>query len=96
MADVERDIAHLGLVRAEVRSELRAEWRADRHLQGGLICGLIGGRITGPIVGLIFGLICGLIILVGVGLGCWSESPLKNGVSERIDRWADHGLSLLG
>ena len=27
----------------------------------------------------IFGLIVGLIIFVGVGLGCWSESPSKNG-----------------
>ena len=25
-------------------------------------------------------LIVGLIVLVGVGLGCWSESPLKNGI----------------
>ena len=30
--------------------------------------------------GLIDGLIVGLIIFVAVGLGCWSESPLKNGI----------------
>jgi hypothetical protein len=30
------------------------------------------------------GLIFGLIILVGVGLGCWSKSPLKGGV--RVDQ----------
>ena len=46
-----------------------------------LSCGLIGGLTLGlAIYGLIVGLIFGLIILVGVGLGCWSESPLKNGV----------------
>jgi hypothetical protein len=46
----------------------------------GLIFGLMDGLIEGPKLGLIFGVISGLIILFGVGLGCWSESPLKNGV----------------
>ena len=39
------------------------------------------GTIVALSLGLIFGLICGLIVLpVAVGLGCWSESRLKNGV----------------
>src|SRR5262245_25224641 len=31
-------------------------------------------------VGLIGGAICGSLIFLGVALGCWSESPLKNGL----------------
>ena len=49
----------------------------------GVLRGLIGVLFGEPgmrISVLILGLIVGLIILVGVGLGCWSESPLKNGV----------------
>jgi hypothetical protein len=38
------------------------------------------GTVIALSVGLSFGLICGLAILVGVGLGCWSKSPLTNGV----------------
>ena len=39
------------------------------------------GTIVALSLGLIFGLIGGLIVLpVAVGLGCWSESRLKNGV----------------
>jgi hypothetical protein len=50
-----------------------------------MTCGLIGGVIglltrERPIFGMIVGLIVGLITSVGVGLGCWSESPFKNGV----------------
>ena len=41
------------------------------------IFGLIFGLIGGPIAGLILG----LIVPVGVGLGCWSKSPLQNGVA---------------
>jgi len=46
-------------------------WLGGQH--GWLV--LIGGSIVGLIVGLIFG----LPILAGVGFGCWSETPLKNG-----------------
>ena len=61
-------------------------------LLAGLLGGLLGGQhgwlggqhgwlvlIGGSIVGLIVGLIFGLPILAGVGFGCWSETPLKNG-----------------
>jgi hypothetical protein len=41
-----------------------------------LIFDLNGGLMEG----LTFGLIVGLAVLVGVGFGCWSESPLRNGV----------------
>jgi eukaryotic-like serine/threonine-protein kinase len=49
-------------------------------LTGVLTGGLIGALMVGPIAGLINGLTFGLIISVGVGLGCWSESPWRNGV----------------
>jgi hypothetical protein len=44
-----------------------------------LIFRLSLGPIVGPQLGLFFGLIFGLIICVGIGLCCWSDSPLKNG-----------------
>ena len=70
----------------------------------GLIFGLIVGLVLIGLTGLIVGLIVGLTILVGVGLGCWSESPLKNGVMSgsigglicRADCWADHRADLPG
>jgi hypothetical protein len=46
----------------------------------GLNWGLIFGLLGGLNVGLRAGLIVGLSILFGVGLGCWSESPSKNGI----------------
>jgi hypothetical protein len=50
----------------------------------GLIGGLILGLCSDVLIRLRFGLYVdlfgGLIILVGVGLGCWSESLLKNAV----------------
>jgi hypothetical protein len=70
------------------------ETRAKRIAYGTVVA-LILGLIFGPILELsewaIFvlssemprlnaALIFGLIILVGVGLGCWSKSPLKNGL----------------
>ena len=42
--------------------------------------GLLFGLIEALTLGLGFGLIGGLIVFVAVGLGCWSESALKNGV----------------
>jgi hypothetical protein len=49
----------------------------------GQIFGLIFGLFVGPTVGLSGALIAWLIfelsIFIGVALGCWSESPLKNG-----------------
>jgi hypothetical protein len=48
-----------------------------------LLFGLIGTLFSADIEavgGPNFGLIFGLIICVGVGLGCWSKSPVKNGV----------------
>jgi hypothetical protein len=60
---------------------LQPSWlgtRAERLVYGTVVAlglGLIFGLST-----LSDGLIFGLTILVGVGLGCWSESPLKNGV----------------
>jgi hypothetical protein len=66
---------------------LQPSWlgtRAERAACGtavALSLGLIGGLVDGLMVhGLIDGLIVGLIIFVAVGLGCWSESPLKNGI----------------
>ena len=46
----------------------------------GFLHGLREDLNAGLIFGLGFGLIFGLLIFLGVGLGCWSESPLKNGV----------------
>jgi hypothetical protein len=46
----------------------------------GVVHGLTGGLTGGLVHGLIYGLIFGLTALAGVGLGCWSESPLKNGL----------------
>jgi DNA polymerase III delta prime subunit len=64
---------------------LQPSWlgtRAERLVYGtvmALSLGLIFGLSTLS-NGLSVGLIFGLTTLVGVGLGCWSESPLKNGV----------------
>jgi hypothetical protein len=49
-------------------------------LTGVLIGGLSRDLGVGLRAGLIFGLIGGPSISVGAGLGCWSESPLRNGV----------------
>src|SRR5271165_6984368 len=49
-------------------------------LTGGLIGGLVGELSSGLAVGLIGGLIGGLSISVGAVFGCWSESPLRNGI----------------
>jgi hypothetical protein len=45
-----------------------------------LSLGLIFGLTFGLIFELIAGLTFGLLLLVALGLGCWSESPLRNGV----------------
>jgi hypothetical protein len=76
--------------------------RAQRVAYGTMVAlslGLIFGPIEvltiglreGPSGGLIFGLIFGLSILVGVGLGCWSESPLKKWRYKWIDRRVNLG-----
>jgi eukaryotic-like serine/threonine-protein kinase len=41
----------------------------------------VSGRLSGGLSG---GLTFGLSLLVGVGLGCWSELPLKNGVTSGL------------
>jgi eukaryotic-like serine/threonine-protein kinase len=45
-----------------------------------LIFGLVGGVNGQLITSVIIGLFCWMSIIIGVGLGCWSDSPLKNGV----------------
>jgi DNA polymerase III delta prime subunit len=70
----------------------RLAYRTVAALSIGLLLALIGapcfgviaGLIEGVIAGLLSGLFLALLILVGVGLGCWSESPLKNGVSSGL------------
>jgi TIR domain/NACHT domain len=65
---------------------LQPSWlgtRAQRRAYGAfaaLSLSLIVELIVGLSGGLINGLILGSVFLLGVGLGCWSESPLKNGV----------------
>jgi hypothetical protein len=56
----------------------RAACRAVVTLSLGLIGGLVVGWMP-ALSGRLIGLIVALIIFVGVGLGCWSGSPLKNG-----------------
>jgi hypothetical protein len=55
------------------------------------IFGLIGWLMGGPIGGLFLG----LIVPVCVGLGCWSKSPLKNGVVSGSIAGLIFGLILL-
>jgi len=43
--------------------------------------GTVVALTLGLIFGLMFGLRGGLSVLVGIGLGCWSKSPWKNGVT---------------
>jgi hypothetical protein len=38
------------------------------------------GRVNGQPIFWVLGLFCWLSIVIGVGLGCWSDSPVKNGV----------------
>jgi hypothetical protein len=38
------------------------------------------GRVNGQPMFWVLGLFCWLSIVIGVGLGCWSDSPVKNGV----------------
>jgi hypothetical protein len=65
---------------------LRPSWlnsTAQRTAYGSIAAlgvGLIYGLFYGLIGGLIYGVVWGLIVTFAVGLGCWSESPLKNGV----------------
>ena len=71
----------------------RVAYGALAALSIGLIVGMAVGLLVGMIVwlgdgpryglrlGLVFGLSSVLIIFVGVGLGCWSKSPLKNAVT---------------
>jgi hypothetical protein len=65
---------------------LQPSWlgtRGQRRAYGAvaaLSLSLIFGLIFGLSGELFDGLVFGSVFLLGVGLGCWSESPLKNGV----------------
>jgi eukaryotic-like serine/threonine-protein kinase len=65
-----------------LRYESSALDALTRGLSEGIKRWLIFGYVLthGLSEGIKHGLIFGLTILVGVGLGCWSESPLKGGV----------------
>jgi hypothetical protein len=75
----------------------------SRGLIVGLIVGPIVGLVFGPlfgrgfelVFGFVFGLSVGLSILVGIGLGCWSESPSKNRLISGLISVPIGGLSFL-
>jgi hypothetical protein len=43
-------------------------------------CGLVAGAVAAKSYGPVLGLTLWLIFMCGIGLGCWSESPLKNSI----------------
>ena len=78
---------------------LRPSWLGTRgkRVAYGTIVALIFGLIVGLSGGLklnngLLGLIGGLAIFVGVALGCWSKSPLKNGIVSGAIIWLIVGL----
>ena len=54
------------------------------ELTSGLTSGLTSELTFRMTFRLTFGLAFGLANLVGVALGCWSESPLKNGITSGL------------
>ena len=80
------------------RDTERASYGAVIALCLGLIFGMMAGLISG-LAGMSVGLLgltaalVGSVIFLGVGLGCWSESPIKNGIISGLIVGLSSGLA---